>query len=152
MFEYFFGAFCMGVAAFFIFFGVRVWRNVGRPLSYYMRKSYLAPELRAAYDRAALTIGLTFGLLGILAFDVAAAGPNSRRPPPVVKWIGGVGLVCMVTLGFLMASIFWINRPPFLVPPHLRDDPGIRPAGRRKRLERREPLRQSRSDLRVWIL
>jgi hypothetical protein len=50
---------------------------------------------------------------------------------PVTRWAFGVGAVAMVVSACLFASIWFFNRPRFLVPPALRDLPGtLRAPGR----------------------
>ncbi|MGW3245496.1 hypothetical protein [Streptomyces sp. NPDC001070] len=52
--------------------------------------------------------------------------------------------VLMSALGFgLHLTILWFNRPRFLVPPHLRDDPGTMIEWRRHRKELRASLREA---------
>ena len=43
---------------------------------------------------------------------------------PVARWVFGVGSVAMFVSACLFASIWFFNRPRFLVPPALRGLPG----------------------------
>jgi hypothetical protein len=97
-------------------------------------------ESRAGYDRGSLALGIASAFFAIMCVDAALAGPHFGRGTalsPVWISVGVVALAGLLTFTGLFTTIMNVNRPRFLVPPHLRGQPGAI-AGRRRR--RREHL------------
>lgn len=120
---------CIGV-------GVWMWRGVGWPLSYWLRNSpFHTPEGRAGLDRASLMegVGLAFMAVGLVAG--ALAGPRLGAEPDYVVVV--VAMTGVFVSFCLVVSIMFFNQPKFLVPPHLRAEPGILAFRRRERHNRR---------------
>jgi hypothetical protein len=125
-----------------ITFGVRQWRNVGRPLSYWLRGPLLDAESRAGYDRGSLVLGIALAFFAIMCFEGALAGPHFGRGTALGPgWLsaGGVALAGLLVFTGLFTTIMNFNRPRFLVPPHLRGELGAI-AGRRRRRRDHRPL------------
>jgi hypothetical protein len=123
-------------------FGVRQWRNVGRPLSYWLRGPLLDAESRAGYDRGSLALGIAFAFFAIMCVDGALAGRHLGRGTalgPVWISVGWVALAGLLIFTGLFTGIMEFNRPRFLVPPHLRGELGAI-AGRRRRRRDHRPL------------
>ena len=115
--------------------GVRQWRNVGRPLSYWLRGPLLDAESRAGYDRGSLVLGIASAFFAIMCADGALAGPRLGRGTalgPVWFYVGWPALAGLLVFTGLFTTIMNFNRPRFLVPPHLRGELGAI-AGRRRR-------------------
>ena len=67
--------------------------------------------------------GLTGGI-GVVAYDTLAVG-NGTAPSDGAAYAGGAGLFALL-LGLLFDwTIVRFNQPKFLVPPHLRGEPGF---------------------------
>jgi hypothetical protein len=120
--------------------GVRIWRNGGRPLSARFRNvRWIDPQTIAAYDRGALPLGMVSLFVAILGgLLLAVSGSPSTHESIAWVVIALLALSGILVSGALFVSIRVFNRPRFLVPPHLRGDPGAWAAGRlerRKRLE-----------------
>jgi hypothetical protein len=117
--------------------GLRQWRNVGRPFSYWLRNSVLDAESRAGHDRGILVFGVMCAFLAAIFVLGAVGGPHLGRG------IASFGILValagmLVSLGFFI-SIMYFNRPRFLVPPHLRGELGAI-AGRRRRRRDHLPM------------
>jgi hypothetical protein len=117
--------------------GLRQWRNVGRPFSYWLRNSVLDAESRAGYDRGILVFGVMCAFFAVILVFGAVSGPHLGRG------IASLGILValagmLVSLGFFI-SIMYFNRPRFLVPPHLRGEPGA-VAGRSRRRRDHLPM------------
>jgi hypothetical protein len=112
--------------------GLRQWRSVGRPLSYWLRNSLFDAESRAGVDRGIVVFSsMCASLAAILAFGAAGGSHLGSE----IASIGALAAL-LISLG-LFLDIMYFNRPRFLVPPHLRGELGAI-AGRRRR--RREHL------------
>jgi len=123
-------------------FGVRQWRNVGRPLSYWLRGPLLDAESRAGYDRGSLALGIASAFFATMCVDGALAGPHFARGTalgPVWHSVAGVALAGLLVFTGLFTIIMNFNRLRFLVPPHLRGELGAI-AGRRRRRRDHRPL------------
>ena len=116
--------------------GVRMWRDVGRPLSYWLRTSpFHTPEGLAGLDRASLMEGVGLAFLAAGLVTGAVAGPRLGAEP---DYIVVVVAISGALLSFcLVISIMFLNQPKFLVPPHLRAQPGILAFRRRERHSQR---------------
>jgi hypothetical protein len=106
----------------FIWLGVRIWRTPSR----------LPPvQLQVmGWDRAALLMGLFAAWMAIGVFGQALTGVTRA---PAAKWIMVAGGAGMVLSAFLFVSVWYFNRPKFLVPPQLRHLPGTLHSSRRSR-------------------
>ncbi|BAJ26612.1 MULTISPECIES: hypothetical protein [Kitasatospora] len=120
---------------------LRSWRS---PVAYAPWRARLEPET----TRALLVVGVFQYFLGALVGLVDALnatgvmGGSSRLPVALVAPL--VLLLLGVTAsGWTILAIAWFNRPRFLVPPRLRDQPGLvsvrrrRPAAPRIRTSKR---------------
>lgn len=115
--------------------GLRQWRSVGRPLSYWLRNSLFDAESRAGVDRGIVVFSsMCASLAAILAFG-AAGGSHLGSEIASIGVLASLAAL-LISLG-LFLDIMYFNRPRFLVPPHLRGELGAI-AGRRRR--RREHL------------
>jgi hypothetical protein len=82
----------------------------------------------AGWDRAVLMMGIALAWMAVAVLGQALLDVTKS---PVTRWAFGVGAVAMVVSACLFASIWFFNRPRFLVPPALRDLPGtLRAPGR----------------------
>jgi hypothetical protein len=100
--------------------GVKIWRSPGgdAPLELMI----------VGWDRAVLMMGIT---LAWMAVAVLGQALRDVTKSPAVGWGFGVSSVAMVVSACLFASIWFFNRPRFLVPPALRGLPGtVRVSGR----------------------
>jgi hypothetical protein len=127
---------CGAMAAASIWTGLRQWRGVGRPLSYWLRNGLMDAESRAGYDCGSLGLGLMSGFMAILCAcaDGAVRGLHPGKASAAF-WFNVVAVAGVIVLAGLFTGKMY--RPRFLVPPHLRGEPGAI-AGRRRR--RREHL------------
>ena len=87
-----------------ITFGVRQWRNAGRPLSYWLRGPLLDAESRAGYDRGSLALGIASAFFAIMCVDAALAGRHFGRgtalgPSMDLGWRGRPGRPCSSSPG-----------------------------------------------------
>jgi hypothetical protein len=123
-------AFC---AVAFIRTSLRQWRGKGRPLSYWMRGGVFDAQALAAYDRGGLVLGLTCVCFTILLGGAAIAGPPQKNAPAAEISVYVVAIAGILVTVALFLSIYHFNRPKFLVPPALRDQPGSREGRRRER-------------------
>jgi len=73
------------------------------------------------WDRAVLMMGIFLAWLAVAALGQALLDVTKS---PVARWVFGVGSVAMFVSACLFASIWFFNRPRFLVPPALRGLPG----------------------------
>jgi hypothetical protein len=121
----------------FIRTSVRQWHNKGRPLSYWMRNGVFDAQAMAAYDRGGLVLGITCVCFTILLGGAAIAGPPQKNAPAAEIAVYGVAIAGIVVTVALFLSIYHFNRPRFLVPPRLRDQPGATEGRRRDRAARR---------------
>jgi hypothetical protein len=100
--------------------GVKIWRSPGgdAPLQLMVM----------GWDRAVLMMGVFLAWLAVAGLGQALLDVTKS---PVARWAFGVGSAAMVVSACLFASIWFFNRPRFLVPPALRDLPGtLRTPGR----------------------
>lgn len=91
---------------------------------------------------AAFAVGLVFGL-GSAYVPEQPEGPFVRPYWAVIPFLGALGLVFALAL-----AVVFLNRPKFIVPPHLREHPGALAAWladwRRFRAKRRQRRRLGR--------
>jgi hypothetical protein len=112
--------FIAALALWLIRAGVKIWRSPGADSPVHL--------MVMGWDRAVLMLGISLafmavGVLGQALFDVTKS--------PVAGAAFAVGSVGMVVCAFLFASVWFFNRPRFLVPPALRGLPGsFRTSGR----------------------
>jgi hypothetical protein len=113
------------MATWLVWFGLRIWRRAGRPLSCWLPT--FSASMRAGIDRACLLGGVFHAFLCALFI-----GSVVTQIGPQVPHVWAVELVTsvfgIVISGYLGISIVMFNRPRFLVPPHLRDQKGTVPA------------------------
>lgn len=122
----------------FVRLGLRQWRGVGRPPSYWLRGGPMDAESRAAYDRGALALGLACTFMTILCVDGALAGVSFGRGTalgPVWFSIAATAIVGMLIFIGMFTTIMYFNWPQLLVPPGLRADLGAIAGRRRRRRE-----------------
>jgi hypothetical protein len=93
--------------------GVKIWRSPGGDASRQL--------MVVGWDRAVLMMGIA---LACMAVAVVGQALLDITKSPVTRWAFGVGSVAMVVSACLFASIWFFNRPRFLVPPALRGLPG----------------------------
>jgi len=93
--------------------GVKIWRSPGgdSPLQLMVM----------GWDRAVLMMGITLAWMAVAGLGQAL---HDVTKSPVAVWVFGAGSVGMVVSASLFASIWFFNRPRFLVPPALRGLPG----------------------------
>lgn len=86
--------------------GVKIWRSPGGD----------APSqlMVVGWDRAVLMMGIALAWMAVAVLGQALLGVTRS---PVTRWAFGVGAVAMVVSACLFASIWFFNRPRFLVPP-----------------------------------
>ncbi|MFD7645565.1 hypothetical protein ACFV4P_33490 [Kitasatospora sp. NPDC059795] len=96
------------------------------------------PAVRAGAERALLVLGVfhyflgvMIGLGGYLKAVGAIGGANPPRPSVALVVVMLILLVGVVTTSWTAIAIVCFNRPRFLVPPHLRDQPGTMSTRRR---------------------
>lgn len=106
-----------GLAVGCIVRGVHVWRSPGRDRSL----SSLAVKA-TGLDAAMIYLGVAtlFGALLDLGDAISVHGTRANAGG-VLFMIAGIGFL---PAAFLFASVWFFNRPRFLVPPHLRDRRG----------------------------
>jgi len=100
--------------------GVKIWRSPGgdAPLQ----------VMVMGWDRAVLMMGIFLAWRAVAELGKALLDVTKS---PVARWVFGVGSVAMFVSACLFASIWFFNRPRFLVPPALRGLPGaLRTSGR----------------------
>ncbi|MFF0295955.1 hypothetical protein ACFYST_21055 [Kitasatospora sp. NPDC004614] len=109
--------------------GIRSWR--GQTPSTFLARS-LAANVLAGGERALLVLGACgcflgamIGLGGYLSAAGVIGGTNPPPPAAALVVVLLILLVGVVTTSLTGIAIVWYNRPRFLVPPHLRDQPGI---------------------------
>lgn len=126
--------YCAAAAIFFGRFGVRIWRQEGRPLSQWLPS--FGPSGKAGADRSCLMLGIFHVCLFIL---LTGAFVTQMGPHTPVAWdvVLGVSVFGAVASAYLAGSLVVFNRPRFLVPPHLRAEKGMFPAWRQARRGRR---------------
>jgi hypothetical protein len=125
-------------AVWFIRTGVRLWRGHGRSLSSWIRTGGLFDaHALAGYDRGILVLGVTFACFTVLLGGAAALGMPGKSTPAAeiaVYCVAIAGILVSITL---FGGIYYFNRPKSLVPPGLRDQPGVTEGRRRDRAGRR---------------
>jgi hypothetical protein len=82
------------------------------------------------WDRAVLMMGIALAWMAVAGLGLAFLDVTKS---PIAGWVFGVGSVGMVVFSYLFASVWFFNRPRFLVPPALRGLPGTFRAPRRDR-------------------
>jgi hypothetical protein len=126
-------AFC---AVWFIRTSVRQWHGKGRPLSYWLRGGVFDAQAMAAYDRGGLVLGFACVCMTVLVGGAAIAGLPQKNAPAAEIAVYTVAIAGIVVAVALFLSIYHFNRPRFLVPPALRDQPGSREGRRQERAAR----------------
>ena len=93
--------------------GMKIWRSPGgdSPLDLMV----------VGWDRAVLMMGIS---LALMAVGVLGQALFHVTKSPVAGAAFAVGSIGMVVFAFLFASVWFFNRPRFLVPPALRGLPG----------------------------
>lgn len=120
---------CVGLGTEFIRRGLRSWRHQ-QPFGS-APSSQRRPTLQAGAARALLVLGVFHWLLGImmglmLYLDATGVLNRAYQQPPI-----GLGILLLILIvgtvasAYVAVSIAYFNRPLFLVPPHLREQPGI---------------------------
>ena len=100
--------------------GVRTWRSPGGDSPLHL--------MVMGWDRAVLTAGIALAWMAVAVLGQALLNITES---PAARWVFGAGSVGMVVFAFLFASVWFLNRPRFLVPPALRGLPGtLRASGR----------------------
>jgi hypothetical protein len=118
--------------------GVRQWHGKGEPLTRRLSGAFLDAESRAGWDRGVLVFGSMCGCFFIICVSAIAVGANPGKGS-VGMWIDIFALAGLLISVILFTSILNFNRPRFLVPPNLRDQPGAI-AGRRRRRRNHLPM------------
>jgi hypothetical protein len=126
-------AFC---AVWFIRTSVRQWHGKGRPLSYWVRGGVFDAQALAAYDRGGLVLGFACACFTVLLGGAAIAGLPKKNAPAAEIAVYVAAIAGIVVAVALFLSIYHFNRPRFLVPPVLRDQPGSREGRRQERAAR----------------
>ena len=93
--------------------GVKIWRSPGGDAPVQL--------MVMGWDRAVLMMGVFLAWMAVAALGQALLDVTKS---PGARWALGIGAVGMVVSACLFASIWFFNRPRFLVPPTLRGLPG----------------------------
>lgn len=103
--------------------GLASWR---RQASFQPKLSLMRRSSRAGFERAFLVYGAFWYFIAAMPILLGASTVHrpDTRPSMAIAIAMLVVLVGTVTTGYLAIMIILFNRPRFLVPPHLRDQPG----------------------------
>jgi hypothetical protein len=100
--------------------GVKIWRSPAGDSPLYL--------MVMGWDRAVLMAGIALALMAVAVLGQALWDVTKS---PVAEGAFGAGAVGMVVFAYLYASVWFFNRPRFLVPQALRGLPGaLRAPGR----------------------
>jgi hypothetical protein len=111
---------CAVVGIAFLRFAGRSWRE-GVSYAHRMRFVPYPDDFKTGIERAFGVVGVFHWILGLMIVTVMVT------PASLTTWEAGVLatlLVALLTSVALMLAIIWFNRPRFLVPPHMRAQPG----------------------------
>jgi hypothetical protein len=120
--------------------GFRQWHGEGKPLSTWMTGTvFMDFEALAGLDRAIFVFGSmwAFAAFFCAGFIVLAAQGGQGIAGLTLD---GVGVAGFILSGVVYFGIVNFNRPRFLVPPHLRSQPGAIAGRRQRRRKNRRPL------------
>ena len=121
-------AYCAFVGTLLVRRGLRNWRRGARPSG--PGSILLTDGTKAGFERAAIVFGAFHYLLGVLIglvglLDASGVfGGMHPRPSEAVGVALLILLIGVVGSAWTGIAITWFNRPKFLVPPSLRDQPG----------------------------
>lgn len=122
-------AYCLVAGTVLARMGVRSWRQQAA-FGHRMGAIPFTRGFKAGFERGMLTFGVFHYLLGALiavvgGFSAAGdLGAARRKPSETVAVLLLVLLVGVVVSGWTGIAVIWFNRPRWVVPPHLRDQPG----------------------------
>ncbi|WP_327287414.1 hypothetical protein [Streptomyces sp. NBC_01198] len=114
-------AYCAVVGTTLFRFARRSWRD-GYSYAYRMRLTPLPDDHKLGIERAFGVGGAFHYLLGVMMIAVLVTPWDAQSVADAL--ILGVPLLGVVLSGALMLTIIWFNRPRFLVPRHMREQPG----------------------------
>lgn len=122
--------YCALVGTFLVRRGLRTWRRRGaEPRG--PGSVLLTYGAKAGFERAALVFGAFHYCLGALIACVASLNATGRLGRAHQRPSEFVGIILLILLVGVVGSVWtgiaitWFNRPRFLVPPPLRDEPGM---------------------------
>ncbi|MGW5669683.1 hypothetical protein [Micromonospora sp. NPDC003776] len=145
-------AYCLAAGTALVRLGVRSWRQHSAPGGG-MQGIPFTDGFRAGFERATPIFGVFHYLLGVLiavggglrATGRLAAAP--QRLPEALAVLLLALLVGVVGSAWAGIAVIWFNRPRWVVPPHLRGQPGSFWSLRRRADEpRRRPRRRAVND------
>jgi hypothetical protein len=118
-------------AVWFLRSGIQQWHGKGRPASYWLQNGLMDDQTQAGYDRGSVVLGVMSACFTVLLGGAAVAGlPRHSAPAAeIAVFVVAIAGILITVAAFL--GIMWFNQPKFLVPPHLRGQPGSL-AGRRQ--------------------
>jgi hypothetical protein len=111
--------------------GIQQWNGKGRPVSRWLGNGLMDDQTRAGYDRGSVVLGVMSACFTVLFGGAAVAGlpRQGAATAEIVVFVMAIAGILITVVAFL--GIMWFNHPKFLVPPHLRGQPGSL-AGRRQ--------------------
>jgi hypothetical protein len=124
-------------AVWWISTGVRQWRGNGRPLSHWLGNGPFDAHALAGYDRGTVVLGVVSACFTVLLGGAAIFGLPQKSTPGAGIAVYLAAIVVLLVSVATFTSIYYYNRPRFLVPPALRGQAGVTAGRRRDRAERR---------------
>ena len=134
-------------AVWFLRSGIQQWHGKGRPVSAWLQNGLMDNQTRAGYDRGSVVLGVMSACFTVLLGGAAVAGLPRHGAPVAEIAVLVVAIAGILITASAFLSIMWFNQPKFLVPPHVRCQPGSL-AGRRqekRRAEHHEKLQERRT-------
>ncbi len=117
--------------------GVREWHGKGRPLSYWLGNGPFDAHALAGYDRGVAVLGVSSACFTVLLGGAAIFGLPTKSTPAAGIAVYCAAIVVLLVSVVAFTTIYYYNRPSFLVPPPLRHQAGVTAGRRRDRAERR---------------
>jgi hypothetical protein len=116
--------YAVAISVLFINLAVRGWRHSGPFFSRWLNPAAFTQEFRQAIDRGLLMGGLGHGFLALLILLQAIGGGGKPRTE-LQGVVMTIDLILVVVSFVLFTSVMWLNWPSLVVPPHLRNEPGM---------------------------
>lgn len=129
--------YCLVAGTVLVAMGMRSWRQQAA-FGHRMGAVPFTGGFKAGFERGMPTFGVFHYLLGALIAVVGGLRATGdlesahRKPSETVAVLLLVLLVGVVVSGWTGIAVIWFNRPRWVVPPHLRDQPGTVPTLRRR--------------------
>jgi hypothetical protein len=119
---------------------LRMWRGedaVARRMQVGLTAAPLSPEVKRGIVRGVVAqlLQLSFIVVAVLAGVAAKDGWHGGSKITVLSVAAVASLVAMMVCFGLQVAVIWFNKPGLIVPPYMREEPGVRASRQARRVD-----------------